>query len=138
MLYVLYLLLVPLAASGFNVKKALFAGGRLSSPENNLLNGGSCYFVVWESFPEGDLYRAEMEAYHALGARKPLEFQVDLVFSAWPWLVSSIVAGLGSWLSAISTSPIVLAPFLFFSFFLLLQMVDERRLFQRRAWEGHV
>ena len=83
-LYCLYLIIVPAVATGFNVKKALFSGGRLSSPENNLFNKPPYYYVKWQDFPERNIYRVEQDVFAALGARKEPGFQVDLVFPCYP------------------------------------------------------
>jgi hypothetical protein len=135
--YVLYLLIVPIVAQGFNAKKALFARGGLSSPENNPL-GRELYRVVWKNFPPCNIYRAEDEVFDVLGVEKRPELQADVIFAALSFLVCSSAAAAEALVLRGSFPWYVDVLLQIGPLFFVLMMLEERRICQRRRLEGHV
>jgi hypothetical protein len=135
--YCLCLLIMPIAATGFVAKKALFAGGGLSSSEDSYFTGPPYFHVLLEGFPKKNTYLVEDDVVCTLGSKKSFEFQVDQVFSAIPYMVCS--------LAAISTTLVVTTHWgwlvdtllQIFPLFLLIAIIDERRMYQRRVLLGH-
>jgi hypothetical protein len=136
-LYVLYLLIVPVVAQGFNAKKAIFSGGRVSSPEIYAFGTTTLHQLVWERFPRRNVYKAEDDVFDALHIRKPPELQADLVFNAITYFACSTAAAAEALVFHFSPPwPVdVLAQIPLLT--LVLLVMDERRLSQRRRLEGH-
>jgi hypothetical protein len=124
-------------AQGFNAKKALFAGGGLSSPENNPL-GRELYRVVWKNFPPCNIYRAEDEVFDVLGVEKRPELQADVIFAALSFLVCSSAAAAEALVLRGSFPWYVDVLLQIGPLFFVLMMLEERRICQRRRLEGHV
>jgi hypothetical protein len=135
--YCLYLLVVPIVATGYNVKKAIFAGGGLSFSEWMLFVGPPYYYMEWQGFPKEDIYAAEQEVFRALGIRRKNGFQVDLVFAFFPYLMCTLAALCETVVIRTSWGWAADASLQTIPLFLLLVAIDQRRMYQRRRVMGH-